>query len=104
PRITIITLGVKDLRASTDFYQRLKFSLSPYSKKGEISFFESKGTWLALFEKDKLAEDARVSSEGSGFSGFSLAQNVSSKEEVDRILTLARSEGAKVTKRPEETD
>ncbi|MBX4199914.1 VOC family protein [Candidatus Parcubacteria bacterium] len=104
PRISIITLGVKDLSVSTDFYQRMKFTLSPYSQKGAISFFESKYTWLALFPKDKLAEDASVSGEGTGFNGFSLAQNVANKEEVDRVLELARAEGAKITKSPMETD
>ena len=95
PRINIITLGVSDLKTSTKFYQKFGFSLQPGSEA--ISFFRLTGTWLALFPKPALAKDANVSLKGNGFSGFTLAHNVRSKQEVDKIMKRAKSIGAKIT-------
>ena len=44
------------------------------------------------------AEDATVSPQGSGFRGVTLAHNVSSKEEVDRVMTQAKQAGATIVK------
>ncbi|MEK9179178.1 MAG: VOC family protein [Patescibacteria group bacterium] len=96
PRISIITLGVKDLKASTKFYLALGFPLQP-PENDMISFFELSGTQLALYPKDLLAKDAKVLETGSGFSGFTLAHNVHSKEEVDTIMKEAERIGAKIT-------
>ncbi len=64
--------------------------------------FELEGTWLCLYPKDRLAKDATVSKEGSGFSGVTLSHNVSSKEEVDEIIKKAVSVGAKMVKKPQD--
>lgn len=87
-------MGVGDLKRSTKFYQDLGFPLQ--SGNGEISFFELTGTLLALFPKSLLAKDANVSPDGSGFSGFTLAHNVKSKEKVDVIMKAAEKIGAKI--------
>lgn len=95
PRISIITLGVKDLQTSTQFYVALGFT--PQPGNAGITFFELEGTWLALFPLDELAKDAKVAANGNGFKGFTLAHNVVSKDEVDRIMKLAESVGAQIT-------
>ena len=91
PRISMITLGVKDLQRSIDFYEGLGFSRM--ESPPEVAFFTLNGTWLGLFGRDALADDAGISPEGSGFGGFALAHNVSSKEEVDEALAHAVSVG-----------
>lgn len=48
------------------------------------------GTWLSLYPRDLLAEDATVSDDDTGFSGITLAHNVSSKEAVGAILAEQR--------------
>ena len=98
PRISIITLGVSDLARSVRFY-RDGLGL-PLRKEGSdaIAFFETRGTWLALYPRDALADDAAVPSDGSGFPGFTLAHNVRSREEVDALLNEAASHGAKIVK------
>ena len=98
PRISIITLGVADLHRSTAFYRDgLKL---PERQEGSdnITFFETSGTWLALYRRDALAEDVQVSAEGSGFRAFTLAHNAGSQEEVDQVLEDAVKAGATLVK------
>jgi catechol 2,3-dioxygenase-like lactoylglutathione lyase family enzyme len=90
PRISIITLGVADLARSVRFY-RDGLGLPLREGSGdEIAFFETRGTWLALFPRQALAEDAAVSADGAGFPGFTLAHNVRSRAEVDALLGKPR--------------
>ena len=72
PRISFITLGVRDFQRSVKFYRDgLGFPLSSASK-GDIAFFKMSGIVLALYPSDRLAEDAHVSSNDSDFSGRDL--------------------------------
>lgn len=104
PKISLITLGVSDLAKALRFYRDgLGFPTHNYKEDEGIVFFKMEGSWLALYPRDKLAEDARTAPEGAGFSGVTLAHNVKSKEEVDRVLELAVSAGAKLVKPPRDT-
>jgi len=97
-RISMISLGVKDLQTAIEFYQH-GLGLprkEPYSD--EIAFFDLNGTWLGLYPWDKLAEDATVSQKGSGFRGVTLAHNVKSKEEVNSVISQAIGAGATLVK------
>lgn len=102
PKIGLVTLGVRDLARSTSFYRDgLKF---PVRFQGEdVIFFEFEGTQLALHPYEKLAEDAHVPAQGSGFAGITLAHNEPSKEDVDRVYAEALAAGARDVKRPEDT-
>ena len=100
-KISLITLGVTDLVTSKKFYQDLGFQTHNYKNGDDVVLFEMEGTWLSLFPKEKLAVDAAVSSEGTGFRGFTLAHNVSSKEEVDEVFEYAIAVGAKPVKKPQ---
>lgn len=101
-KISLITLGVSNLERSIKFYRDgLGFKSSNYKEGDSVVMFKMEGTWLSLYPKEKLAEDITVSSKGSGFGGFTLAHNVSSKEEVDKAFQLAVSCGAKAIKTPE---
>ena len=115
PRISIITLGVSDLTRSVEFYRDgLGLPLRPGFDN--IAFFETKGTWLALYPRESLAADAGVPLKGdaegtaqdiaggSGFSGVTLAHNVRSKEEVDALLAQAATEGGTLVKPAQDAD
>ena len=102
-RISIITLGVIDLNTSIRFY-RDGLGLPLREGSDGIAFFELKGTWLALFPRAALAADANVPAQGEGFPGFTLAHNVRSKEEVDRVLQQAQHAGAFLRKPAADTD
>jgi catechol 2,3-dioxygenase-like lactoylglutathione lyase family enzyme len=98
PRISIITLGVSDLKRSVVFY-RDGLGLPTNYKDGEgIAFFQLRGTWLALYPSDELAKDACLPPERSRFGGITLAYNVGSKEEVDEALKQALAVGASLLK------
>lgn len=102
PKISLITLGVSDLQRSLRFYRDgLGFPTHEYKEDAGVVFFELEGTWLSLYPKNKLAEDATVSPEGNGFSGITLAHNVASKEEVDAVVAIAEKAGATVLKKPQ---
>ncbi len=97
PRITLITLGVSDLDRSVRFY-RDGLGLPKRDGPDGIAFFETRGTWLSLYPRESLAEDATVSAEGSGFRAFALAHNVASAKEVDLTLEQAVGAGATLVK------
>ncbi|MGI9323846.1 MAG: VOC family protein [Pseudomonadales bacterium] len=97
PRISMITLGVRDLQRSIRFYQD-GLGFPRHGDLPEIAFFCLNGTWLGLYGRESLAEDARVEAAGQGFSGIALAHNVASDAEVDEVLLQATNAGAKLQK------
>jgi hypothetical protein len=97
PRISIITLGVSDLERSVTFY-RDGLGLPTDYTSGNVAFFQTSGTWLGLYPREALAEDATVPSEGHGFTGITLAHNVRSRPEVDAALAEAEAAGASIVK------
>jgi catechol 2,3-dioxygenase-like lactoylglutathione lyase family enzyme len=103
PRVSFITLGVADLQRATRFYEE-GLGLPRLKTPPSVTFFELGKTWLALWPHTSLAQDAGVSSRGSGFRGFSLAHNVRSPAEVDALLAHVPAFGGKVTKPGHPTD
>ena len=100
-RLTILGLGVNDLVASTAFYENIFGWEKTKDSNENISFFKLNGILFSLYPKDKLAEDAGVGHEGSGFKAFTIAYNTRSEAEVDDIINDLESKGVKIVKRPE---
>lgn len=102
PKISLITLGVKDIEKSLAFYRDgLGFQPHGYKEGDDHIMFKMEGSWLGLFPIEKLAEGAKVPNDKSGFSGTVFAHNVSSLEDVDKVFQLAIEAGAKKLKAPE---
>lgn len=103
-RLSMITLGVADLKKSTDFYREV-FGVAPNDRNEGIVFFELPGTWVALYPLDKLAEDISpsVPTSRGPFSGITLGHNTRSKEEVLAVFELAKAAGARIAKPPQDT-
>lgn len=96
-RVTLITLGVSDVAASKAFYERLGWTTG--LEVEETVFFQIGGSILALWGRDKLAADSAVVDSG-GWGGITLAHNVRSAEEVDRVIEEARAAGARIGREP----
>jgi catechol 2,3-dioxygenase-like lactoylglutathione lyase family enzyme len=100
-RLTFMTLGVKDLNSSIDFYEnKFGWKRSELSNK-ELIIYQLNGINLALFSKIELAKDATVDSVGNGFKGFTFSYNVSSEKEVDDLIKGLRDKGVKIVKEPQ---
>ncbi len=102
-RLTMIALGVKDLKKSEHFYTEILGWKKAKGSDENIVFFTLNGIQLALYPKDKLAEDALVSGAGSGFQGFTLAYNTHSEKQVDEVFAELKQKDVKITKPPQKT-
>lgn len=106
PRLTVITLGVSDIRASIAFYDALGFSRRLKVTGEAVAFYDTGGPVLALFPWDQLAADAKLpdTPRPSTFRGMTLAWNCRAREEVDAVLAFALSKGATLLKAAHRTD
>jgi len=102
PRMSMVTLGVDDLARSTRFY-RDGLGFPQMDSPPGVAFFTLNGTWLGLFGRVNLAEDAGVSAERSGFGGFTISHNVDSEMAVDETMHQALDAGATLVKPPQKT-
>lgn len=96
-RISIVTLGVKDLAVSKRFYVD-GLGWKPVFENKEIIFFQAGGMIFALFLREKLAEDFEVDASSFGRAAVALAYNVRAKSEVDPLIRRAGSAGATILK------
>lgn len=99
-RMSMITLAVDDITRSVMFYEK-GLGFPRFGDDEKVAFFKLNGTWLGLYGKSALAEDAGVSAEGSGFNAFAIAHNVTSEEEVEGVMDQALSAGAELVKKPQ---
>lgn len=94
-RISIVTLGVRDLARARAFYEALGWRGQEVE---ETVFFQAGAQAVVLWGRDKLAADAGITDDGGRFGGIVLAHNVRSRTEVDEIVARAASAGATVTR------
>jgi len=100
-RISLVTLGVADLRRARTFYERLGWRGQEVE---ETMFFQAGGIALVLWGRNKLAGDAGLEDSGTdGFGGMTLAHNGRSRVEVDEVLGEAANAGAEITQPARET-
>ena len=100
-RLSLITLGVRDLERSRAFYQALGWTTG--AKEGDdVAFFQAGGMVVALWDRAKLAEDSVVE-DGGGWGGVTLAHNTRSNDEVDAVIAEAEAAGATIGRPGAET-
>ena len=100
-RVSLVTLGVSDLERSRRFYEALGWVTNSDPEQG-VAFFQAGGMILALWSREKLAEDSTVEDPG-GWGGVTLAHNVRSPAEVDAVLAEAEAAGATIGRGGAET-
>jgi uncharacterized protein len=98
-QVTAIMLGVEDLARSRRFYGEGLGCTIDQDHPNFVSFNLGDGSSsLALYPREAAAQDAGVSSEGSGFRGFSFHFIVPSSEVVDEVMGNAAAAGGSVVK------
>jgi len=94
------------MEKSIKFYRdKLGFQTEEKGNNPPVIFFNTPGTKFELFPLDLLAEDINKENPpkiANGFGGITLAYNVEHKEDVKKIIELARSAGAKIVKEPQD--
>jgi hypothetical protein len=97
-RVSLITLGVRDLARARRFYEALGWETGA-EPDDDVVFFQAGGAILALWGRAQLAEDSGVE-DGGGWGGVTPAQNVRSPAEVDAVIEEARAAGARIAREP----
>jgi predicted lactoylglutathione lyase len=100
-RISIITLGVSDLKKARAFYDALGWKVASEDKAEEIVAYDLQNMTLALYPLSKLAEDAEIPVQRSGYSTITIAYNVNSETEVNETLEEVQKAGGKLVKAAE---
>jgi uncharacterized protein len=100
-RVSLITLGVRDLGRARRFYEALGWKTGAEPDDDTI-FFQAGDMIVALWDRAKLAEDSCVE-DGGEWGGITPALNVGSNEEVDAVTEEARAAGATIAREPGET-
>ena len=100
-RVSLITLGVRDLARARAFYEAVGWTTRA-APQDDVAFFQAGGMVVALWDRAQLAEDSGVEDSG-GWGGMTLAHNVRSPGEVDAVIEEARAAGAGIVREPAET-
>jgi predicted lactoylglutathione lyase len=100
-RLSLVTLGVADVAQARAFYEGLGWATRA-EPGDDVVFFQAGGMIVALWSREKLAEDSGVDDSG-GWGGVTLAHNVSSPAQVDAVIDEARRAGASIARAGAET-
>ena len=97
-RLSLVTLGVRDLGRARAFYQALGWHTGA-APADDVVFFQAGGMIVALWGRDQLAEDTAVGDSG-GWGGVTFAYNTRTPAEVDAVIAEARAAGATIAREP----
>jgi hypothetical protein len=100
-RVSVITLGVADLRRARAFYDALGWH-SNAGPDDDVVFYQAGGMVLSLWGRAQLARDSGVP-DAPGFGGVTLAYNARSPRDVDDVMARAACAGATVARTAGET-
>lgn len=100
-RVSLITLGTRDLGRARRFYEALGWRTGA-APDDDVVFFQTGDMIVALWDRARLAEDSGVA-DGGGWGGMTLALNLGSPPEVDAAIEEARAAGAEIAREPAET-
>ncbi|NMG45635.1 VOC family protein [Aromatoleum toluvorans] len=104
PRLTLITLAVDDLERALHFYRdglglATEGIIGTEFEYGAVAFFDLQpGLKLAVWPRTSLARDTGIAVGKPSSTEFSLAHNVTNKQEVDAVMEEARRAGARIVK------
>ena len=101
PRVSFITLVVRDLDRSRDFYVAGLGWAAELDVPGEVVMIRvGDRLVLSLWQEDAAVGELGAIGRGDGAPPFTLAHNVSTPDDVDRVLAEAAAAGATVPAEP----
>jgi hypothetical protein len=109
PRISLLTLGVDDLRRAVAFYRdglglATKGVVGTEFEHGAVAFFDLEGGLkLALWERRNIAHDTGLQVTARSATELTIGHNVGSKAAVDAVMAQARKAGATIVKQAGDT-
>jgi predicted enzyme related to lactoylglutathione lyase len=104
PHVSVITLGVRDLRRARAFYaEALGWPIQQEDDNWVCFTLEGGSTAFALYPWGALADDANVPPEGDGFRGVTLSYITRTEQRVEEVLAEAEAAGATVPRAGAET-
>jgi len=109
PRITVLTIGVDHLETSLTFYREglglpTEGVIGKEFEHGSVVFFDLQpGLRLALWPRESIAHNTGLSKGNPTATEFTIGHNVTSKEEVDRVMDQAEQAGATIVKPARDT-
>ena len=109
PRLSVITLSVKNLEQAVRFYRdglgwTTDGIVGTEFDHGAVAFFDLQaGLRLALWPRTSLAHDTGMDLAASPSPSFTLGHNVRTQEEVDIVMEQALTAGATIIKQAQAT-
>lgn len=112
PHIDVITLAVRDLKRSLEFYRDglgldsgelvgTEYPGDDLTPAGAAAMFKlSSGLMLMLYPRSELAKDANTAPGPARSGEFSIGHAVRTRADVDALLARAEDAGATLTGRP----
>ena len=100
-RVTLITLGVVDLERSKAFYAALGWTPTR-EMPGEVVFYQINGMAFCFFGREALAKEQNRPVAALGTGAMTLAQNMTTKAEVDLAYAKAIDAGGQALARPKD--
>ncbi|MEW1952736.1 VOC family protein [Terrabacter sp. NPDC080008] len=95
PEVTVITLGVRDVERSLDFYARGLGFRCVVHLPGEIAFVQcAPGQLLALWDVARMPGEYGDVAHGPSAPPMSLGHNVDTAEQVQQLYAVALAAGA----------
>jgi uncharacterized protein len=95
-RVSLVTLGVRDLARARRFYEALGWETGA-GPDDDVVFFQAGCLVLALWGRKHLVEETSVDDSG-GWGGVTLAYNTRSPAEVDEVIREAEAAGATIAR------
>jgi uncharacterized protein len=100
PRVSLVTLGVRDVARAEAFYRALGWEVVVAADDG-FRAFGTAGAWLTLWPAESQWADAGIPPPAEPrFGGVVLAMNLDSRADVDEAVATAAAAGGTVLKEP----
>lgn len=105
PRLSFVTLVVRDLAASRAFYvDRLGWPVALEAEAEVVMVRVAASVVLSMWAERAAVAELGPIGRGAGAPPFTLAHNVASRADVDRVMAEAAAAGATVVAEPSERD